>query len=353
MSASVAADPRVLLDGTPLLGHRTGIGRYTASLVGALASRVDVRLVGFTTRGWRQLRAVAPPGTRAVGPPVPARALRALWQRGGPPPVELLAGRADVVHGTNFVLPPSVRAAGVVTVHDLAFLDDPSLAEPDLPALVRRSVRRAGAVCTPTAAVADAVSARLDVPREEVVVTPLGVDPEWFDAEPLDRALRSRYGIPEDYLLFVGAEGPRKGLPGLLRAHGPDLPPLVIAGPGAAGADGAVLRTGFLPDEHLRRLVAGARVLVLPSRDEGFGLPALEALACATPVVCSDLPALREVTAGHATFFPFGDPSALREALHRAVSDPPDPEPGRARARGFTWRACADATLDAYRRAAA
>ncbi|MFB9570471.1 glycosyltransferase family 1 protein, partial [Saccharopolyspora hordei] len=58
----MAADPRVLLDGTPLLGHRTGIGRYTASLVGALASRVDVRLVGFTTRGWRQLRAVAPPG---------------------------------------------------------------------------------------------------------------------------------------------------------------------------------------------------------------------------------------------------------------------------------------------------
>ncbi|MER7080616.1 Glycosyltransferase involved in cell wall bisynthesis [Saccharopolyspora kobensis] len=349
----MAADLRVLLDGTPLLGNRTGIGRYTASLVTALTPLADVRLIGFTTRGWRQLRELAPRGTLAVGPPIPARALRKLWQRGAFPPVELLAGRADVVHGTNFVLPPPARAAGVVTVHDLAFLDDPSLAEPDLPALVRSSVRRAQVVCTPTTAVADAVSTRLDVPREKVVVTPLGVDPEWFSATPMDSALRARYGLPAEYLLFVGAEGPRKGLPGLLEAHGPDLPPLVIAGPSEPRVDGAVIRTGYLPENHLRRLVAGASALVLPSRDEGFGLPALESLACGTPVVCSDIPALREVTAGCAAYFPFGDASALREALHRALTDPPDPETGTTHAKIFTWQTCAEATLAAYRRATA
>ncbi|RKT85426.1 Glycosyltransferase involved in cell wall bisynthesis [Saccharopolyspora antimicrobica] len=349
----MAADLRVLLDGTPLLGNRTGIGRYTASLVTALASLADVRLIGFTTRGWRQLREVAPPGTRAVGPPIPARALRKLWQRGAFPPVELLAGRADVVHGTNFVLPPPARAAGVVTVHDLAFLDDPSLAEPDLPALVRSSVQRAQVVCTPTAAVADAVSTRLDVPREKIVVTPLGVDPEWFSATPMDSALRARYGLPAEYLLFVGAEGPRKGLPGLLEAHGPDLPPLVIAGPGTPQVDGAVIRTGYLPEDDLRRLVAGASALVLPSRDEGFGLPALEALACGTPVVCSDIPALREVTAGSAAYFPFGDASALHEALHQALTNPPNPKTGTAQAKSFTWQTCAETTLAAYRRATA
>ncbi|MEV5542627.1 glycosyltransferase family 1 protein [Saccharopolyspora shandongensis] len=349
----MGADLRVLLDGTPLLGRRTGIGRYTASLVGELAALVDVRLIGFTTRGWRELRSLAPDGTRAVGPPIPARVLRKLWQRGAFPPVELLAGSAQVVHGTNFVLPPSIRAGGVVTVHDLAFLDDPSLAEPDLPDLVRSSARRARVVCTPTAAVADAVSVRLDVPREKVLVTPLGVDPEWFSAVPVDPELEVHYGLPSEYLLFVGAEGPRKGLPTLLEAHGPDLPPLVIAGPGEPGDRDGVIRTGYLPDEHLRRLVAGAAALVLPSRDEGFGLPALEAMACGTPVVCSDIPALREVTAGQAILAPHGDPTALGEALHRALTNPPNAENARARAKTFTWRACAETTITAYQRATA
>jgi glycosyltransferase involved in cell wall biosynthesis len=348
----VAADLRILLDGTPLLGRRTGIGRYTASLVAELASLVDARLIGFTTRGWRELRSLAPPGTRAVGPPIPARVLRTLWQRGTFPPVELLAGRTRVVHGTNFVLPPSIRAGGVVTVHDLAFLDDPSLADRDLPELVRSSVRRARVVCTPTEAVADAVSSRLDVPRDEVVVTPLGVDPEWFSATPMDSELGVQYGLPSEYLLFVGAEGPRKGLSGLLAAHGPDLPPLVIAGPGDAGSRGGVIRTGYLPDEHLRSLVAGAGALVLPSRDEGFGLPALEALACGVPVVCSDIPALREVTAGQAIRFPHGDAAALNEALHKALTNPPNAETGRTRAKAFTWQTCAEKTLTAYHRAA-
>ncbi|MGW3468639.1 glycosyltransferase family 4 protein [Saccharopolyspora sp. NPDC000995] len=351
----MAADLRVLLDGTPLLGRRTGIGRYTASLVAELASFADVRLIGLTTRGWRKLRSLAPAGTRAVGPPVPARVLRKLWQLGTFPPVELLAGAAQVVHGTNFVLPPSIRAGGVVTVHDLAFLDDPSLAEPDLPELVRSSARRARVVCTPTAAVADALSFRLDVPRCKVAVTPLGVDPEWFSATPMDFELRVHYGLPSEYLLFVGAQGPRKGLQGLLEsleANGSGLPPLVIAGPGKAGIRNGVIRTGYLPEDHLRRLVAGASALVLPSRDEGFGLPALEALACGTPVVCSDIPALREVTAGQAIRFPGGDPTALNEALHQALTSPPDAETGRAQAKSFTWRTCAEATLNAYQLAA-
>ncbi|MGP4021124.1 glycosyltransferase family 4 protein [Saccharopolyspora sp. 5N708] len=347
----MATDLRVLVDGTPLLGQRTGIGRYTSSLVCELASTADIRLIGFTTRGWRRLRSLAPAGTRAVGPPIPARVLRKLWQHGAFPPIELLGGPARVVHGTNFVLPPSIRAGGVVTVHDLAFLDDPSLADQDLPALVRSSVRRARAVCTPTAAVADAVSTRLDVPREKIVVTPLGVDPEWFSATPMDSTLRVQYGLPSEYLLFVGAEGPRKGLPGLLRAHGPDLPPLVIAGPADAGRHGEVIRTGYLPDDRLRSLVAGASALVLPSRDEGFGLPALEALACGVPVVCSDLPALREVTAGQAIHFRYGDPTALHEALHRALTNPPNAATGRTRARTFTWQNCAEKTLTAYHRA--
>ncbi|MFR9731039.1 glycosyltransferase family 4 protein [Saccharopolyspora sp. MS10] len=347
---------RVLLDGTPLLGRRTGIGRYALSLSAELGrmSDVDARAVGFTARGWRELRSAVPAGVRAAGLPVPARALRAAWRRAPFPPVELLAGRADVVHGTNFALPPSLRAGGVVTVHDLAFLDAPEEApEPGFAELVRSSVRRAAVVCTPTEVVAESVAERFGVARERIAVTPLGVDPAWFAATPPDAELH-RLGLPEDYLVFVGAPGPRKGVEVLLRAHDRALPPLVVAGPGEARQVGTVLRTGYLPEPELRRVVAGARALVLPSRDEGFGLPALEALACGVPVVCSDLPVLREVTGGLAEFVPHGDAEALRAALLRVAAAPPDPAAAaarRARAAEFSWRGCAEATLAAYERA--
>lgn len=343
---------RVLLDGTPLLGARTGIGRYTATLLTALAERsdVDVSVVGFTARGWGRLSSAVPAGVRVTGLPAPARALRACWARGPFPPVELLARPADVVHATNFVLPPSARAAGVVTVHDLAFLDAPGESpDPALPDLVRRSVQRARVVCTPTEAVATTVSERLGVPRAKIVVTPLGVDPGWFEVR---RAPDTR--LPRDYLLFVGADGPRKRLDMLLRAHCPELPPLVVAGPGQSDPDGRVLRTGYLPDDELRRVVAGARALVLPSRDEGFGLPVLEALATGTPVVCSDIPALREVAGGHAELFSPDDARGLREALERALDcsrDATSDARRREHAAGFTWQACADATIHAYTRA--
>ncbi|HKS46047.1 MAG TPA: glycosyltransferase family 1 protein [Amycolatopsis sp.] len=354
---------RVLLDGTPLLGNRTGIGRYTASLAEELASMsdVDMRAVAFTLRGWRRLRHVLPHGAHARGMPVSARLLRKTWLRSSFPPVELFAGRADVVHGTNFVLPGTLRAAGVLTIHDLAFLDAPEELAPsdhDLPQLVRRGAARARSVCTPTAAVADAVASRLDVPREKIVVTPLGVDAAWFTGRGPDEGLRERLRLPPEYLLFVGASGPRKGLDWLVKAHGtsPDLPPLVFSGPGSFVATDRARHVGYLSDVDLRQVVAGASALVLPSRDEGFGLPVLEALACDVPVVCTDIPALREISGGYTHLVPYTDVDALADALRAAVSEPRLPETSiarRAHAGTFTWRRCATATLTAYRNALA
>jgi glycosyltransferase involved in cell wall biosynthesis len=352
----------VLIDGTPLLGNRTGVGRYTAALAEELASMsgVDIRAVALTLRGWRALRSVLPHEVWARGVPCSARLLRWCWLRSDFPPIELIAGFSDVVHGTNFVLPVAARAAGVLTVHDLAFLDAPDELPPsdrELPALVRRSADRAAVVCTPTMAVAAAVVERLNVAVERVMVTPLGVDPAWFTSRPPGEHLRARLGLPSQYLLFVGAEGPRKGLDALYKAHAsvPELPPLVITGPSRSGVDGRVIRTGYLSDNDLRSVVAGAATVVLPSRDEGFGLPVLEALACNVPVVCSDVPALREVAGGQATLVPYGDIDALAEALRSALADPPPPAvlaARRAHAAEYTWRRCAEATVAAYRRAA-
>ncbi len=353
---------RVLLDGTPLLGQRTGVGRYTAALAEELASTsdVDIRAVAFTLRGWHALRSVLPHGVWARGLPCSARALRKMWLRTSFPPVELIAGFSDVVHGTNFVLPVAARAGGVLTIHDLAFFDAPNELAPsdyELPLLVRRSVQRARVICTPTEAVAAKVRERFDVPADKIVVTPLGVDPAWFAAHGPTEELRDRLGLPSDYVLFVGADGPRKGLEVLRRAHAsaPSLPPLVLTGPGPVGTAGRVVRTGYLPEVELRSVVAGAGAVVLPSRDEGFGLPVLEALACNVPVVCSDLPALREVAGGQATLVPYGDVDALAAALVAALADPPSPSVLTARrthAAEFTWRRCAERTVHAYRLAA-
>jgi glycosyltransferase involved in cell wall biosynthesis len=354
---------RVLLDGTPLLGNRTGVGRYTAALAEELASMsgVDTRAVAFTLRGWRKLRKVLPHGSRARGMPVSARLLRRCWLRAPFPPVELFAGFADVVHGTNFVLPAAMRAAGVLTIHDLAFLDAPEELPPSdetLPQLVARSAERAAVVLTPTRAVADVVADRLGIEPDKIRVTPLGVDPAWFTARPPSEGLRRRVGLPKRYLLFVGAAGPRKSLPWLLQAHAltPELPPLVLAGPGHHQHDERVRSIGYLSDVDLRSVVAGASALVLPSRDEGFGLPVLEALACDVPVVCSDVPALREVSGGHAALVPHGDVAALGAALTTALAEPPAPATlatRRAHAAEFTWRNTAELTVAAYRHAIA
>ena len=363
---------RVLVDGTPLLGQRSGVGRYTAALLAELATRpeVDVTVTAFTARGQAALRAAVPRGVRVRGGPVPARALRAAWWRCDWPPVELLAGSADVLHATNFVLPPSRRARGVVTIHDLAFLDRPDDLAPqqrDLPSLVCSSVARAAVVCTPSGTVAEQVAWRLDVPRERIVVTPLGVDQEWQDACPPTPELRAKLRLPQRYLLFVGATQPRKGLDVLLEAHAaqPVLPPLVLAGPAGWGlpptAATRVHTVGYLDEADLRSVVAGATALVLPSRDEGFGLPVLEAMATGVPVVCSDVPALREITGGLATLVPPGDRVALAAALRSvalglaalgSVLDTGHDLTGaadrREHAAGYTWRACASATVRAY-----
>jgi glycosyltransferase involved in cell wall biosynthesis len=370
------------LDATPLIGRRTGIGRYVGQLLPELQSLVGdgpegltgLVATAFTLRGRGELAGHLPAGVTDRSRPLPARLLQRVWARGEHPTITALAGRVDVFHGTNFVLPPPGRSRGVVTVHDLAFLHSPgtvSATSRALRDLVPRALDRAAVVCTPSRAVADEIAEAYRLPADRLQVTPLGVSADWGLTAAPDASWLSARGLPDRYVLFVGTIEPRKMLPTLLEAKrqlaGTPAAevPLVLLGPAGWGPEldlsglpaDQVVFTGYRADDEVRTIVAGARVLAFPSAAEGFGLPPLEAFAAGVPVVASDLPVTREVLGtdpDRATLVPPGDAAALAAALHDRLTRPDPPgaaESRRAWASRFTWQATAQATVQAYRRA--
>lgn len=364
---------RLAVDATPLLGERSGVGRYLEGVLHGLAELPGAPsplLTLFSVRG-RVL--VPPPGSRPAPRRAPARLLNRMWERVPFPPVELLTGRVDVFHAGNFVLPPLRRAAGVVTVHDLAYLRFPETVDEQVRRyrqLVPDALRRAAVVVTVSRAVRDELCAEYALEPDRVVVAPNGVAPSWRRARPPDAVARRRLALPERYLLYVGNVEPRKGLPTLVRAHAdarraePDVPALVLVGPAGWGdawqgeppGGPDVLRLGYLADDDLRSVVAGAVASCLPSRYEGFGLPVLEALACGTPALASDLAVHREVGGAHATYLPVGDVDAWAHALVAAARAPADEARATGRrqhAAGSTWERSAALHLAAWRAAAA
>ena len=211
------------------------------------------------------------------------------------------------------------------------------------------AVQRAMRVIVPTEVVAADVHEHLGVPRERLAVIPeagaesLGPRPEAEVA-----AVRRRYNLPDDYLLWVGGlehPDPRKRVAELARV--PRRLPLVLVGnPGrwAQELPGVTL-TGHVPDDDLAAIYSGARALTFPSDDEGFGLPPVEALTCGTPVAACDVPALREVLGDRITFVGRDDLEGLIAAAEAAQRPAPPPP-------AWTWDDAARATWRVYEEAA-
>lgn len=361
---------RIGLDATPLIGERTGIGHWTEQVIRALCEAPDppeVRLVPFTWRG-----AEALPDASEFGPRVtasrrraPARLLREIWARSDWPPVEMLAGPLDVFHATNFVLPPTRRAAGVLTVHDLTYLHHPEWVQPDVARyadLVPRGLRHARAVTTLTETVRAELLDTYRLDGDRVVVAAAAVDAARFDVPVPGPADRRGLGVPDDYVLFLGTREPRKGLGVLLGAYrellaeGVEVLPLVVAGGSGWGAQPdesalPVTSLGYVDRAALPALLAGARLLAFPSFYEGFGMPPLEALAAGTAVLASDIPVLREVLSEAAAFAPAGDVSGWAAELRHAFDAPRDEATRQARrhaALRYTWTDTGAAVRRAY-----
>lgn len=240
----------------------------------------------------------------------------------------------------------------VVTLHDLVSLKRRSeyLRTGTRFRLRYLAVQRAMRVIVPTQVVADDAVEHLDLQPDRLVVIPEAAAPAMYRRDEGEIAMvRERYRLPEQYLLWVGGlqhPDPRKQVAQL--AATPRELPLVLVGPTRPWAQELpdVLLTGLVTDDELAAIYSGAQALVFPSEDEGFGLPPVEALACGTPVVACDVPALREVLCERATFVDSGDLAALIRAAEGAERPAPDPP-------RWSWRDAARCTWATYRSAVA
>lgn len=367
-----------------------GFGRYTRELTHALAradSPHEMTLVIHSSAGGRadlpdMPRSVVPTrGTDAEGGAVEERrSLREMARMG-----RALSRFDAVLFPTHYAfVPVSPRVRVGLVVHDAIVETIPQewlrrrTDRLRWNAKTRLACGQASFVATSSHAAARAIRERLPVGDRPIVVLGAGAGPEFSpDGLPDDAALVERWLPPgRRFVLYVGAIGPHKRVPDLIRAFGrlagdtgrPDL--LVLVGseqgsePERASVERAlaelgparsrVVRPGFVPDATLAAFYRRAACVVLPARAEGFGLPALEAMACGAPVVAARIPALEEVCADAAAYF--GQPDELPEVLSGILRDPTRRETlaraGRLRAASFSWDEAARRLLAAFGAAA-
>ncbi|MYB03568.1 MAG: glycosyltransferase family 4 protein [Acidimicrobiaceae bacterium] len=359
---------RLAVDATSLLTPRTGIGVFTSEMLRALAGRPDMQVSAFNTsprgrgRGW--LPSDIGDGVHEVPGRMPTGGVRWLWDSLSVPRLEWFAGRADVVHGPNYRVPPTSRAAPVVSVHDVSFEHGAPIGGPAGRAhgrSVRAAVRAGAWIHTDSEYVAAEVRDIYRVEPHRVVAVPLGVRLPPPGPHPAPGS---------EYVLALGSADRRKGLTTLVAAFDAlastnrDLR-LVHAGPdGDASGELAdlidrsphrdrILRLGWVDDGARSALIAQAAAVAYPSLYEGFGLVVLEAMAAGRPVVTTPVAAIPEVAGDAASYVEAGDADALAGALQRVLEDQELAAElgtrGRSRAAGFTWERTVDGLIDVYR----
>jgi glycosyltransferase involved in cell wall biosynthesis len=364
----------IALDIRPSLSKPTGVGAYVLALAQRLPlAAPDHRFYLFSASlRERYAQKSWPPNAFLVDRRLPVNALNLAWNRMGWPALDrLVRVPLDLVHSPHPLLIPTKKAKRVVTLHDLFFLKHPEMTSAevrrDYVPLVRDHVKRADGVICVSEFTAGEARRLLDVPAEKIAVIPNGVDPAYrspISPEEVDAVL-ARRSLPRHAILYVGSEDKRKNLINLVMAYmslsgrrGHPPPPLVLVGPGSHWGQGGnissprIHATGYLATREIRALMAASTALVLPSLEEGFGLPVAEAMAAGLPVVCSRGSALQEVAGEAAVLIDPNDRRSIADGLVRVVEDRTLAETLRTRgleqSRIFDWDLAAAKTLEFY-----
>jgi glycosyltransferase involved in cell wall biosynthesis len=378
--------PIVAVDLTAIPANAVGVGRYVQ---GFLGSMTDADTATFSLRGLArvedQRKFVS--DTVQVGPSG-SRLKRLVWEQTGLPRYLRRSGVA-VHHGVHYTL-PLMTARGrdiktVATIHDCTFFDHPEWHQRSKAIMFRHAIRsaakRADALICVSQFTADRLLAHTS-PKQDIHVIPHGVDTMRFcPTESLtqsqlvdDQAALERLGLDAgQYVLYVGTLEPRKGVAQLIgafdrvAARHPDVK-LVLAGKRGWGLDvidcaldvakhrDRIVELGFVADDDVAVLYRGARVVTYPSEEEGFGLPALEAIACGAPLITTSGSAIEEAVGDAAILVKPDDQSQLADAIDALLHESPDAlanaqrrERGIQRAQLATWHASSLAHAAVYR----
>lgn len=360
----------VMLDARYVREKPSGIGSYVKALVERLPALAPNDRFTF----WRHRRAPgplsnAPNVTEVVVRTGPNSPWSALW-----PTHDASFDGVDVFHNPHNLLLRGIPCASVVTIHDLMALEHPRMHLPTVerlsksyyyPQAIRRALREATCLIAPSRATGDRIRALYPAAADRLTITPEAADSIFRPPNDLADAARRAaelIGCDAPYLLVVGANTPSKRHDLALAAFTASVPApwqlvLVQRRKARAKAMERVVWLEAVKLEDVVVLMQAAGALVQPSLYEGFGLPVLEAMACGCPVLASDIPPFREVTAGAALLVPPNELVPLEAALREIVESPALRESlgqqGPARAQDFSWDRCAEQTLAVYHAAAA
>jgi glycosyltransferase involved in cell wall biosynthesis len=378
----VSGGPLALsLDVSAVPARPAGAGYYTIELARGLCSRADIALTMVARRGDETRWVDLTPGDAEVVGAVPVpRPGRLLFEQTRFPGLLRRIG-VQVHHGPHYTMPERSPVPCVVTIHDCTFFDHPEWHVRSKALLFRRAIRRAALHAAALVCVSEVTATRLRAcceVRAPIVVAPHGVDHARFTpVEPApgaDAAILAVSGVPHDRPLvsYVGTLEPRKGVDSLVAAFDRVADTqrdavLVLGGQvgwgltaveralAAARHGDRIIRTGYLPDAAVPALLRQSTVVAYPALEEGFGLPALEALACGTPLITTEGTAMAEMAQGAACLVRPGDGNDLTTALAVALEQGKEAsevvrlrERGLAVAAQFTWAASVAHHVGAY-----